>query len=40
VLRCITDLADNDAEDSYKEFERTAAEKSAEIIIKAIKDLR
>ena len=40
VLRCITDMADDDAEDSYKEFERKAAERSAGIVIDTIRDLR
>ena len=40
VLRCITDMADDDAEESYKEFERRSAEKSAEIIAETIRDLR
>ena len=40
IIRCISDLADNGAEDSYDVFEQKAAERSAEIIIKTIKDLK
>lgn len=39
IIRCISDLADNGAEDSYDTFEKKAAEKSASIIIKTIEDL-
>ena len=39
IIRCISDLADNGAEDSYDAFEQKAAEKSASIIIKTIEDL-
>ncbi len=39
VLRCITDLADDDAEESYKKFEMQAAMTSADIIAKAIKEM-
>ena len=40
IIRCISDLADNGAEDSYDAFEKKAAEKSAKIILKTIEDLR
>ena len=40
IIRCISDLADNGAEESYDVFEQKAAERSAEIIIKTIKDLK
>ena len=40
IIRCISDLADNGAEDSYDAFEQKAAEKSASVIIKTIEDLR
>ena len=40
IIKCISDLADNGAEDSYDVFEQKAAERSAEIIIKTIKDLK
>ncbi len=36
VIRCISDLADNKAEDSYDAFEKKAAEKSAGVILKTI----
>lgn len=39
VIRCITDMADDEAEDSYKDFERKAAERSACVIIKTIEDM-
>ncbi len=39
IIRCISDLADNGAEDSYDAFEQKAAEKSASIIIKTVEDL-
>lgn len=39
VLRCITDLADDDAEDSYDELEKTAAEKSAAVILSALDNM-
>ena len=39
ILRCITDLADDDAEESYKKFEMQAAMTSADIIAKAIKEM-
>ena len=40
ILRCISDLADSEAEESYDSFEKKAAEKSAFAIIKTIDDLR
>ena len=40
IIRCISDLADNGAEESYDAFEKKAAEKSAKIILKTIDDLR
>ena len=40
VLRCISDLADDGATDSYQEFEKLAAEKSAGIILETLKELR
>ena len=40
VLRCITDLADDEAEESYKKFEAMAATKSADIILKTISDIK
>jgi adenosylhomocysteine nucleosidase len=36
IIRCISDLADNGAEDSYDVFERKAAEKSAKVILDTI----
>ena len=36
IIRCISDLADNRAEDSYDAFEKKAAEKSAKVILKTI----
>jgi adenosylhomocysteine nucleosidase len=36
IIRCISDLADNGAEDSYDVFERKAAEKSAMVILDTI----
>ena len=40
IIRCISDLADNGAEDSYDAFEQKAAEKSASVIIKTVGDLK
>ena len=40
ILRCISDLADSEAEESYDSFEKKASEKSAFAIIKTIEDLR
>lgn len=40
VIRCISDLADNKAEDSYDAFEKKAAEKSAGVILKTISDMQ
>ena len=40
IIRCISDLADNGAEDSYEAFEQKAAEKSASVIINTIDALR
>ena len=40
VLRCITDLADDEAEESYKKFEAMAATKSADIILRSIQDMK
>ncbi len=40
VIRCISDLADNKAEDSYDAFEKKAAEKSASVILKTICDMQ
>jgi adenosylhomocysteine nucleosidase len=39
IIRCISDLADNGAEDSYDAFEQKAAERSAKIIIKTIREI-
>ena len=39
IIRCISDLADSGAEDSYDAFEKKAAEKSADVIIKTLKSL-
>ena len=40
VIRCISDLADSGAEDSYDAFEKKAAEKSARVIIKTIESMK
>ena len=40
IIRCISDLADNGAEDSYDVFEQKAAEKSVSVIIKTVGDLK
>ena len=40
VIRCISDLADSGAEDSYDAFEKKAAEKSAGVILKTIYDMQ
>lgn len=39
VIRCISDLADNAAEDSYEAFEKKAAEKSAVVILETIRGM-
>ncbi len=36
ILRCISDLADGDAHGDYATFEQKAADKAAEIVIKAV----
>lgn len=39
IIRCISDMADGSADKDYKEFERLAADKSAHIIIKMLKEI-
>ena len=40
IIRCISDLADSEAENSYDAFEKKAAEKSARIILKTISKMK
>lgn len=37
VIRCISDLANDEAHDDYEQFERKAAQKSADILCEAIR---
>lgn len=39
VIRCISDLADGNASEDYFDFEKVAAKKAGEIVIKSIKKL-
>ncbi len=39
IIRCISDLADGGAQEDYAAFEKKAADKAAEIVLKALKKI-
>ena len=36
IIRCISDLADGSAQEDYAAFEKKAADKAAEIVMRAL----
>ena len=39
IIRCISDLADGGAQEYYAAFKKKAADKAAEIVLKALKKI-